>query len=560
LCLQQYGRKYGSLHRGDVRLAPLKQSGCSRSHRCQGTCSQHRTHYTFIRSLLSNAVTYLQGSKFFYENGTQFFIKGIAYQKDPYGLGGESEGGTYSDPLADEASCKRDIPIMVEAGTNTIRAYSIDPKKDHDACMRMLQDAGIYVIADLSEPSQSINRASPQWTVDLFDRYKAVIDVLAKYDNTIGFFGGNEVTNNVSNTDASAFVKAAIRDSKKYIKDKDQRWLGVGYAANDDSAIRNLAAHYFNCGLEEEALDFWGYNLYSWCGENTMSGSGYDKQVDFFSNYSVPVFLAEYGCNVPDGAEGRLFEDTTALYSDDMSDVFSGGIAYMYYQEDNDYGLVQIKGGEAETMKNYDTLSSRVAKATPSSTSASDYKPTNAPAQCPGISSNWKVNSEGMPPTPDRDLCECKYNSLSCVPSSGLNTSDYGEVFGFICSEKPSLCDSINTNTTTGIYGAYSACNDTQKLAYVMNEYYLDQDSVASACDHDGKAEIRSPASAASSCETKLAQATATGSATASSGSKGEESFGLVSHSVQTVALFGHYAVGLYSIAAAGVGGIMLAL
>jgi hypothetical protein len=38
-CLLQYGCKHGSLHRGDVRLAPLNQSGCSRSHRCQGTCS-----------------------------------------------------------------------------------------------------------------------------------------------------------------------------------------------------------------------------------------------------------------------------------------------------------------------------------------------------------------------------------------------------------------------------------------------------------------------------------------------------------------------------------------
>jgi hypothetical protein len=36
--------------------------------------------------------SFKQGSKFFYENGTQFFVKGIAYQKDPYGLGGESTG------------------------------------------------------------------------------------------------------------------------------------------------------------------------------------------------------------------------------------------------------------------------------------------------------------------------------------------------------------------------------------------------------------------------------------------------------------------------------------
>ena len=472
----------------------------------------------------------------------------------------------YSDPLSDEASCKRDIPIIAKAGTKTIRVYQVNPDKDHSACMRMLSDAGIYVVADLSEPSQSINRADPQWTVDLFDRYKAVIDSIAKYDNTIGFFAGNEVTNNASNTDASAFVKAAIRDSKQYIKElgKDQRWLGVGYAANDDSHIRVAAAHYFNCGPQESTLDFWGYNLYSWCGENTLSGSGYDKQVEFFSNYSVPVFLAEYGCNVPDGAEGRLFQDTTALYSDDMSKVFSGGIAYMYYQEENDYGLVEIKDGKAETMKNYDILSSRVVKATPSSISADSYNPTNSPASCPELSSSWEVNSKALPPTPDRDLCECMYASASCAPSSGLNTSDYGEIFGFICAEKPSVCAGINTNTTTGVYGAYSMCNDTQKLAHVMDAYYLDQKSARSACDHDGKAEIHSAPSPASSCKSKLDQAaTATAAATGSSGTAGSgngQSFGVANYRVQTIFSLGDIGIGLYLAVATMIGGSMIVL
>jgi hypothetical protein len=439
--------------------------------------------------------------------------------------------------------------------------------------MRMLSAAGIYVVADLSEPSQSINRAEPQWTIDLFDRYKAVIDNLAKYDNIIGFFAGNEVTNNASNTDASAFVKAAIRDSKKHIKDlgKDQRWLGVGYAANDDSEIRVAVASYFNCGPKESTIDFWGYNLYSWCGENTLSGSGYDKQVDFFSNYSVPVFLAEYGCNVPNGAEGRLFQDTTALYSNDMSKVFSGGIAYMYYQEENDYGLVEIKDGKAETMKNYNILSSRVLKATPSSTSAGSYDPTNTPASCPELSSSWVVNSKGLPPTPDRDLCECMHKSVSCAPSSRLNTSEYGEIFRFICAESPSVCAGINTNTTTGVYGVYSMCNDTQKLAYVMDAYYLDQKSVRSACDYDGKAEVVSAPSTAPSCKSKLDQAassnawaaTATAAATASSGVAGSgngQSFGIANHRVQNVFSFGDIGISLYLAVATMIGGSMIML
>jgi hypothetical protein len=205
--------------------------------------------------------------------------------------------------------------------------------------MSLLQDAGIYVIADLSEPNQSINRASPAWDTALYARYADVIDALATYPNVIGFFAGNEVTNDVHNTEASAFVKAAVRDMKAYIAQRPSgRWLGVGYAANDDADIRAPIASYFSCGKAEETVDFWGYNIYEWCGHSSFERSGYKHQVDFFANSSVPVFFAEYGCSAVGGGEGRLWEETTALYSSDMSDVISGGIAYMFHQETNDYG------------------------------------------------------------------------------------------------------------------------------------------------------------------------------------------------------------------------------
>ena len=206
--------------------------------------------------------------------------------------------------------------------------------------MGLLEDAGIYVISDLGEPRLSIETDDPQWNTDIFQRYKAVIDELATYDNVIGFFAGNEVTTNSSNTPASAYVKAAVRDTKAYIKDKGGAELYVGYAANDDADVRRDIAHYFNCGDDQsEAIDFWGYNIYQWCGESSLKTSGYDKQIDFFSNYSVPVFFAEYGCNEgKDGAEGRIFQETTAIYEEPMTDVFSGGIVYMYFQERNDFG------------------------------------------------------------------------------------------------------------------------------------------------------------------------------------------------------------------------------
>ena len=204
--------------------------------------------------------------------------------------------------------------------------------------MKLLQDAGIYVISDLSDYTESINSGSPQWDTDLYKRYTSVVDELAQYPNVIGFFAGNEVSNNNTNTGASAYVKAAVRDIKKHISDKHNRWMGVGYAANDDKDIRSDIAHYFNCGQQEDAIDFWGYNIYSWCSPSNLNDSGYASEADFFSSYSVPVFFAEYGCNKNGGADARTFDDTIALFGTTMAPVFSGGIVFMYFEEDNDFG------------------------------------------------------------------------------------------------------------------------------------------------------------------------------------------------------------------------------
>jgi hypothetical protein len=266
------------------------------------------------------------------------FIKGIAYQED---ISQSSPSNTtYSDPLADPEGCKRDIPYLKELGTNTIRVYAVDPTKDHQECMQLLQDAGIYVVSDLSEPSLSINRDAPEWDDDLYTRYTSVVDVLAPYSNVLGFFAGNEVSNNASNTNASPFVKAAVRDMRAYIKQKSYREIPVGYATNDDSDIRLNLAHYFNCNTESETIDFWGYNIYSWCGDSNFHTSGYDVRTQEFSNYSKPVFFAEYGCNI--GTKVREFTEVAALYGNKMTPVWSGGIVYMYFEEANNYGMLVI--------------------------------------------------------------------------------------------------------------------------------------------------------------------------------------------------------------------------
>lgn len=280
----------------------------------------------------------IKGAKFFYKtNGTEFFMKGVAYQQEFAGNGSTTTTkGTqsYQDPLADPAACARDVPLMQQLQTNTIRTYAIDPNKDHSQCMKMLADAGIYVVSDLGEPANSINRDTPEWNTALYARYAAVVDSLANYTNTLGFFAGNEVSNAPNNTQASAFVKAAVRDMKTYIKQRGYRPIGVGYATNDDETRTELA-NYFNCGPADQSIDFWGYNIYSWCGKSSYEDSKYEERTKEFSTYNVPAFFAEYGCNV---VQPRKFDEVAALYGSEMTKVWSGGIVYMYFQEANDYG------------------------------------------------------------------------------------------------------------------------------------------------------------------------------------------------------------------------------
>lgn len=77
------------------------------------------------------------GNKFFNEDGSQFFIKGVAYQLTP------------DDPLLDKDQCSRDASLMKDLGANSIRVYHVDPSQDHTDCMTVLADAGIYLLVDL---------------------------------------------------------------------------------------------------------------------------------------------------------------------------------------------------------------------------------------------------------------------------------------------------------------------------------------------------------------------------------------------------------------------------
>lgn len=117
--------------------------------------------------------------------------------------GGFPEPDSYVDPLSSGANCTRDLPHLQELGVNAVRVYSVDPSKNHDDCMKLFNDNGIYVLLDLSLPANgSINRAAPTWTTSLLDEYMRTIDSFSKYENVLAYSVGNEVVSREVSTPA----------------------------------------------------------------------------------------------------------------------------------------------------------------------------------------------------------------------------------------------------------------------------------------------------------------------------------------------------------------------
>lgn len=118
---------------------------------------------------------------------------------------------------------------------NTVRIYSVDNSKDHSECMNMLADAGIYLALDVNTPKYSLRQDKPAESYNhlYLQNIFATIDEFQQYDNTLLFFSGNEVINNVATSNTAKWVKAVTRDMKQYIGTRGYRAIPVGYSAAD---------------------------------------------------------------------------------------------------------------------------------------------------------------------------------------------------------------------------------------------------------------------------------------------------------------------------------------
>lgn len=178
-----------------------------------------------------------------------------------------------------------------------------------------------------------------------------------------------------------------------------------------------MLQNYLACGKDaSEAVDFYGLNAYEWCGDSTFETSGYVFLQKNASEYNVPIFFSETGCNV---VTPRNFDDQAAIFGDKMVDTWSGAIIYEWIQETNNYGIVSYdqsatpttaapaneaqfgrSGTPSPINPDFENLSKHWATLSPTGVRKDDYNPSLRPPACPQFTSGaWAVKADAPLPT-----------------------------------------------------------------------------------------------------------------------------------------------------------------
>ena len=330
--------------------------------------------------------------------------------------------------------------------------------------MSALATAGIYLALDVNTPKYSINQDSPakSYNAPYLQSIFATIDEFAKYSNTLLFFSGNEDINSVPTSACAPYVKAVTRDMKQYIGNRKYRPIPVGYSAADIDDNRVETAHYMNCGTDDERSDFFAFNDYSWCDPSSYATSTWEQKVQAFSNYSIPIFLSEYGCVKTD----RKFEEVKTLYGTQMTAVYSGGLVYEYSKEgtsdpQDKYGLVEISGSSVSELPDFSALQSAFS-GTPLPTDDGGYKSSGQASTCPSKSSTWMVSGDSLPAMPPQASQYFKSGAGKGPGLSGGGSQDAGAGSPGMASAgsgQPTASGTSGSSAATGSSTSKSSAN-----------------------------------------------------------------------------------------------------
>jgi 1,3-beta-glucanosyltransferase GAS5 len=116
---------------------------------------------------------------------------------------------------------------------------------------------------------------------------------------------------------------------------------------------------------------------------------------------NAAVFLSEWGCT----KNKRDFSELSALMSDQMSGVYSGGLLYEYSREGNAFGIVELSGNSDSVTEegDYDAFKSALAKY-PAPSGDGGFTSTTKAVACPTQDQIWDLGKWGesaLPAIPD---------------------------------------------------------------------------------------------------------------------------------------------------------------
>jgi hypothetical protein len=278
------------------------------------------------------------------------------------------------------------------------------------------------------------------------DRFKEVLDEFQQFDNTAGVFVGNEVLTTANGSHAAPYVLAAARDIKAYRNQKGYREIPVGYSAADIADLRPMLQNYLACSKNEsERLDFYSLNAYEWCGQSSYEVSGYNMLQKNATDYPIPIFFSETGCNTP---APRTFDDQDSIFGSKMSGTWSGAIIYEWIEETNDYGLINYgpsvsaatntivedgftrQGTPTPVSPDFANLKSHWATLNPTGVVLSIYKKETgsiSAVECPAYTSGaWEVDPSSPLPTLGQTYKEESSKGASTASGKGSTASGGG--------------------------------------------------------------------------------------------------------------------------------------
>jgi len=217
---------------------------------------------------------------------------------------------------------------------------------------------------------------------------------------------------------------------------------------------RFQTAEYMNCGDAQIRSDLFAFNDYSWCDPSSYTISGWNQKVAQFSNYSIPLFLSEYGCIT----NTRQFQEVAALYSTQMTPVYSGGLVYEYSQEPSNYGLVVINSDGTITERPDFTALQTAYQNTSNPSGNGGYNANGSPSTCPPAQPpEWVVGTTLIPTMPAGANTYLQNGAGTGPGLNGAGSQNSGTTFAF----------NATTGGTAGTTNGATTGSGTKKSAAV---------------------------------------------------------------------------------------------